>query len=100
MMTVAIIGTHKRIFQIETGMVAVMIASSLKKLMENPSDKNQIEAVLNYADVLMGDAKFLKDPVLEENAKMIMAFFMKHKENGTRLEISLLLDRFRELIWG
>ncbi|HEY8109258.1 MAG TPA: hypothetical protein VIG05_00115 [Candidatus Nitrosotenuis sp.] len=96
----ALIGSHKRIFQIETGMVAVMIAASLKKLMESPSDKYQIDTLLNYVDVIIGDAKFLRDDDLEENAKTIRDFFMKSEERRTSLEISLLLDRFRELIWG
>ncbi len=95
-----LIGSHKRIFQIETGMVAVMIAACLKKLMENPSNKYQIESLQNYVDVIIGDAKFLGDKDLEENAVMIRDFFMKSNDENTTLEISLLLDRFRELIWG
>lgn len=96
----ALIGSHKRIFQIETGMRAVMIAASLKKLMENPSDKYQIKTLLNHVDVIIGDAKFLRDDDLEENAKAIRDFFMKPNDDNASLEISLLLDRFRELIWG
>lgn len=96
----ALIGSHKRLFQIETGMVAVMVAASLKKLMENPLDKNEIETLLNYVDVLFGDAKFLGDKDLEENAKTIRDFFKKSNKEPTSLEISLLLERFRELIWG
>jgi hypothetical protein len=96
----AIVGSYKRIFQIETGMIAVMIAASLKKLMENPSDKYEIEILQNYVDVIIGDAKFLGDKDLEKNAIMIRDFFMKSNNENTSLEISLLLDRFRELIWG
>ncbi len=93
-------GSYNSVFQIETGIVAVMIAASLKRLMQNPSDKNEIESLLNNADVVIGDAKFLGDTALEENMKMIVSLFKEPREKITCLEVSSLLSQFTNLVWG
>lgn len=99
MIAVALTGSHKNLFRIETGVLAVMVAASLKKLAKNPSDENESEKLLNYVDVILGDAKFLGDKELEENAKMIINLFKKQKEERTSDDVILLLNRFKELVW-
>ncbi|WP_268541369.1 hypothetical protein [Candidatus Nitrosotenuis cloacae] len=94
------VSSYRRLFRIETEVRAVMIVSSLKKLVSDPSNKGEIEALLNNADVVIGDAKFLGNKALEENTKVITSTFKKPKEQRTSSEINLLLNRFTEIVWG
>lgn len=91
---------HKNLFQIETGVLGVMATASLKKLTKDPSNENESQNLLNYVDVILGDAKFLGDKELEENAKMIIALFKRQKEERTAEKVTLLLNRFKELVWN
>lgn len=96
----ALTGSHKRLFQIETGVLAVMVTASLKKLVENPSDENESAKLLSYVDVIVGDAKFLGDVKLEENMKMITVLFEKPVWERKSQDISLLLNQFTKLVWN
>jgi hypothetical protein len=90
---------YRRLFRIEVGITAVWILNSLKKLEKNPSDKNEIKNLLNHVDVVMGDAKFLGNKQLEENAKMIMSLFNGDKITRQKsLEIRSLIEQFKPLI--
>ena len=95
----ALSGSHKRLFQIETGVQAVMVAASLKKLAKNPSDENESAKLLTCIDVIIGDAKFLGDKKLEENAKMITNLFQKPTEERNHQNINVLLNQFTKLVW-
>lgn len=77
-----------------------MIVASLKKLMNDPDNKGEIEELLNNADIIIGDAKFLGNKALEMNTKNIISLFKKPKEQRTNSEINMLLDEFTERIWG
>lgn len=96
----ALTGSHKRLFQIETGVLAVMVTASLKKLIETPSDQNESAKLLSYVDVIIGDAKFLGDTKLEENVKMITVLFKKPVWERKSQDIRLLLNRFTKLVWN
>ncbi|HXW01985.1 MAG TPA: hypothetical protein VD828_01255 [Candidatus Nitrosotenuis sp.] len=84
---------------IEAGVTTVWILNSLKKLEKNPSDKNEIENLLNHVDVVMGDAKFLGNKQLEESAKMIISLFNGDKVTSQKsLQIRSLIEQFKPLI--
>ena len=50
MFVVGLKRTHRRLFLFEVGVTSVWILGSLKKLEKNPSDRNEIESLLSYAD--------------------------------------------------
>lgn len=96
----SLVGSHKNLFQIEAGVTSVWILDSLKKIEKNPSNKNEIEKLVNYADVIVGDAKFLGDKELEEIAKLIVDLFRGDKVTEQKsIEISTVIERFKNVVY-
>jgi chemotaxis protein histidine kinase CheA len=87
---------YRRIFQSEMETLTVSIVESLQKIGKNPSDKNEIEKLVNSADVVVGSAKFLEDRELEERAKMIVTLFSGSRNaKGRSSEIRRLIEELR-----
>lgn len=91
----ALAESYRELFQDEARKMTISVVKSLQQLKENPSDKNEVERLLNCADVIIGDAKFLEDKELEEGAKIIINLFKGTKDARWRsTEICRLLERF------
>ncbi|TBR09809.1 MAG: hypothetical protein EPO62_04520 [Candidatus Nitrosotenuis sp.] len=88
--------SYRRIFQSEMETLTVSIVKSLQKIGENPSDKNEIEKLVNSADIVVGSAKFLEDRELEERAKMIVTLFSGSRNaKGRSAQIRRLIEQLR-----
>ena len=66
---------HRTMFLEESSRLTGLVLDCLQKLEENPNDCECIEKMVDTADIIMGDAKFLQDKDLEMDAKMIVDFF-------------------------
>lgn len=88
--------SYRRVFQSEMETLTVSIVESLQKIGKNPSDKREIEKLVNSADVVVGSAKFLEDRELEERAKMIVTLFNGSRNaKGRSAEIRRLIEQLR-----
>ena len=89
--------THRRVFQNETQSLTVSMVKSLQKIGRDPLDRNEIERLVNSADVVVGNAKFLEDRELEERAKMIVTLFSRSEHaKGRSSEIRRLIEELRQ----
>jgi hypothetical protein len=67
--------THKKAFQSECNALSQAVLGSLLKLAEKPKDLEELSKLVQSADTLMGDARFLQDKMLEQNATDIVKSF-------------------------
>jgi chemotaxis protein histidine kinase CheA len=66
---------HKEVFRSECNTLSQAVLGSLLKLAANPKDKQELSKLVQSADTIMGDARFLQDKELEQNATEIVKSF-------------------------
>jgi chemotaxis protein histidine kinase CheA len=66
---------HKEAFQSECNALSQMVLGSLLKLATNPKDEQELSKLIQSADTIMGDARFLEDKKLEQDATDIVKSF-------------------------
>ena len=66
---------HKKVFESECNVLSQAVLGSLLKLAANPKDKKELSKLVQNADTLMGDARFLHDKKLEESATDVVKSF-------------------------
>ena len=66
---------HQEVFQSECDVLSQAILGSLLKLAASPKDKQELSKLVQSADTIMGDARFLQDKELEQNATEIVKSF-------------------------
>jgi chemotaxis protein histidine kinase CheA len=79
---------YVRVFRKECVQLSLIILDSLKILSVEPKNKVIIEKMVQSADTIIGDSRFVGDADLEKAAKMIVDSF-KGVEDAT--------DKFEEL---
>ncbi len=90
---------YKKIFQSECDTLSQAVLGSLLKLAVNPKDKQELSKLVQSADTIMGDARFLEDKKLEQNATMIVKSFtgISDARNKTD-EFNLAFEQFGLLV--
>jgi chemotaxis protein histidine kinase CheA len=66
---------YKEIFQSECNTLSQAVLGSLLKLAASPKDKQELSKLVQSADTIMGNARFLQDKELEQNATNIVKSF-------------------------
>lgn len=66
---------YKKAFQSECNTLSQAVLGSLLKLAANPKNKQELSKLVQAADTIMGDARFLEDKKLEQNATDIVKSF-------------------------
>lgn len=66
---------YETVFRSECDKLTYVILDSVQRLKERPTDAQQIKKLVQAADTMMGDARFLEDKVLEKYATMIVKEF-------------------------
>ena len=89
---------HRTMFLEESSRLTRLVLDCLQKLGENPNDCDCIEKMVNIADLIRCNAKFLQDKDLELGAKMIRDFFKGVQDIRERQkEFDLVKRHFRKL---
>lgn len=90
---------HQQVFHNECGQLAQMVVGSLLKLSSNPKEENELKKLVQAADTIMGNARFLKDKTLEENATLVVKSFKDVKDVRKKIdEYSAAIDQFGKLV--
>lgn len=71
---------YKAVFQKECNQLSLMVLGSLQKLSINPTDRQELSKLVQAADTIIGDARFLQDKELEKQATSIVKSFKKIKD--------------------
>jgi chemotaxis protein histidine kinase CheA len=66
---------YKKAFQSECNVLSQAVLGSLLRLAANPKDKQELSKLVQSADTIMGDARFLEDKKLEQSATDIVKSF-------------------------
>lgn len=84
---------HRNAFQLECNVLSQAVLGSLLKLAENPTDQKELSKLVQSADTIMGNARFIQDENLEQSATLIVKSFkdisdvrVKIKEFGAAFE--------------
>ena len=66
---------YELLFRGECDRLSSKICDSISKLKQKPDDLIEIKKLVQTADTIMGDARFLEDKTLEDYATMIVKEF-------------------------
>ncbi len=90
---------HKKVFQSECDALSQMVLGSLLKLAINPKDKQELSKLIQTADTIMGDARFLEDKKLEQNATDIVKSFTGTNDVRKKIEqFGIAIEQFGLLV--
>jgi hypothetical protein len=91
--------THKKAFQSECNALSQAVLGSLLKLAEKPKDLEELSKLVQSADTLMGDARFLQDKMLEQNATDIVKSFTRISDVRKKIdEFGTAFEQFGLLV--
>lgn len=90
---------HQIAFEKECSHLSFMVLGSLQKLASNPTDIEELHNLVQAADTIMGDARFLQDKELEQSATMIVKSFDNIRDVRKRIdEYSTVCNQFGKMI--
>ena len=90
---------HQEIFQSECNTLSQAVLGSLLKLAANPKDKQELSKLVQSADTIMGDARFLEDKKLEQNATNIVKSFTGTNDVRKKIEqFGIAIEQFGLLV--
>ena len=95
----ALVQKHQEIFQSECNTLSQAVLGSLLKLAANPKDKQELSKLVQSADTIMGDARFLEDKKLEQNATNIVKSFTGTNDVRKKIEqFGIAIEQFGLLV--
>lgn len=77
---------HKKAFRSECDVLSLAVLGSLLKLAENPTDQKELSKLVQSADTIMGNARFIQDKKLEQNATDIVESFVGVNDVREKIE--------------
>lgn len=90
---------YKNAFQAECNTLSQAVLGSLLKLATNPKDKQELSKLVQAADTIMGDARFLQDKELEQNATEIVKSFVGTSDVRKKIDqFSAAFEQFGLLV--
>ena len=86
---------HEKVFRRECDRLSELILKSSYKLIENRCDEDEIKNLVQCADTVMGNARFINDVELERSATLIVKSFSGKKDvNSKPEEFNLAIAQF------
>ena len=90
---------YKKAFQSECNTLSQAVLGSLLKLATNPKDQQELTKLVQAADTIMGDARFLEDKKLEQNATDIVKSFTGTNDVRKKIDqFSIAFEQFGLLV--
>jgi chemotaxis protein histidine kinase CheA len=90
---------YKKVFESECTTLSQAVLGSLLKLAANPQDKKELSKLVQSADTIMGDARFLQDKKLEETAADVVKSFTGISDVRKKIdELSTAFEQFGLLV--
>lgn len=90
---------HKKAFQLECNVLSQSVFGSLLRLAENPIDQQALSALIQSADTIMGNARFLQDQKLEQSATDIVKSFTGINDVREKIEkFGIAFEQFGILV--
>ncbi|MGY5148035.1 MAG: hypothetical protein ACW9W4_08560 [Candidatus Nitrosopumilus sp. bin_7KS] len=90
---------YSKTFQSECDSLSQAILGSLQKLSKNPKDPKEICNLIQSADTVMGNARFLQNKKLEQNATSIIKSFRGVSDVRKKIEeFGIAVEQFGSLV--
>ena len=90
---------YVRVFRKECNYLSYVVLDNLKKLSKDPKNKDYLDRLVQSADVIIGDSRFVEDFQLEQAATRVVKSFTGLSDARDKLEdLNLLTDVFEEII--
>ena len=90
---------HKEVFKSECNTLSQAVLGSLLKLASSPKDKQELSKLVQSADTIMGDARFLEDKKLEQHATEIVKSFTNTSDVRKKIDqFSAAFEQFGLLV--
>ena len=90
---------YQQAFQSECNTLSQAILGSLLKLATNPKDQQELHKLVQSADTIMGNARFLEDKELEQNATDIVKSFTGTNDVRKKIEqFGIAFEQFGLLV--
>lgn len=77
---------YETAFRSECDKLTYVILDSVQRLKERPNDTKQIKTLVQAADTMMGNARFLEDKVLESYATTIVNEFTNVRDIRKKID--------------
>ena len=86
-------------FQKECSNLAIIVLNNLRKLKLNPKDSIAIEKMLQAADTMIGDSRFINQKEFEEASMLLVETFNRVGDATEKSkEIEFFIDIFTKII--
>ena len=90
---------YVRVFRRECNYLSYVVLDNLKKLSKEPQNKDYLDRLVQSADVIIGDSRFVEDFQLEQAATRVVKTFTGLDNAREKLEdLNSLTDIFEDLI--
>lgn len=86
------------LFQKECHDLSKVVLNNLHKLKENPNDYEGIEKMLQAADTIIGDSRFIKNKELEQASMLLLTTFNLENVSDKSKEINFFIDIFTKIL--
>lgn len=87
------------LFQKECHDLSKVVLNNLHKLKENPNDHEAIEKMLQAADTIIGDSRFIKNKELEQASMLLLTTFNQVENVSDKSkEINFFIDIFTKIL--
>jgi chemotaxis protein histidine kinase CheA len=87
------------LFQNECLELSNIVLDNLQKLTINSENKDALEKMLQAADTIIGDSRFINNKELEEASTLLVnTFYAAKNVNHKSIELEFFIDVFRKII--
>jgi len=86
-------------FQKECSNLSIIVLNNLHRLKVNPKDSIAIEKMLQAADTMIGDSRFINQKEFEQASMLLVKTFNRVEDvTGKSKEIEFFIDIFTKII--
>jgi chemotaxis protein histidine kinase CheA len=87
------------LFQKECLDLSKIVLINLHKLKENPQDQGGIEKMLQAADTIIGDSRFIKNKELEQASMLLLKTFNQAEDVSDKSkEVDFFIETFTKIL--
>ncbi len=87
------------LFQKECNSLSKIVLNNLKNLSKNPKDKESLEKMLQTADTIIGDSRFINHKELEQASMFLVKTFNNVEDVSQKSkEIEFFIEIFTKII--
>ena len=99
MVSMALEEKYQTLFEQECFKLSEIVLDKLKRLEINPDDTKAMEDMLQSADIIIGDSRFINNYELEKTASlMIKTFNGKKSASGKAKELRYFMEFFSKFL--